>query len=252
MLHVTPYDLSRAIAAAIIHRDKRKIAKALCQNRVERLRQRLGGIVKGKQYSQWRVIHDSVNSVRCSSNVRTIKLTQAIMKKTETKSERWKKQLQSWGTLLAFALVLMLVVEAFLTRETVGTMAPAIDTTTLNGERFSLQQFRGEPAVVHFWATWCPVCELEQGMVNTLANEVPMITVAMQSGTPEEVRDYLKQQGVAYLVVNDERSWFSNQYSVKAVPASFILDSEGRVRFATRGYTTGWGLRIRLWLAGLF
>ena len=174
------------------------------------------------------------------------------MKKTETTPGRWKKQLQSWGTLLAFALLLMLVVEAFLTRETVGTMAPAIDATTLNGERFSLQQFKGKPAVVHFWATWCPVCELEQGMVNTLAREVPMITVAMQSGTPEEVRNYLKQQGVAYPVVNDERSWLSNQYSVKAVPASFILDSEGRVRFATRGYTTGWGLRIRLWLAGLF
>ncbi len=174
------------------------------------------------------------------------------MKKTETGLKHWKKQLQSWGALFAFALLLMLVVEAVLTRETVGTMAPPINATTLNGKPFSLQQFNGQPAVVHFWASWCPVCELEQGMVNTLAREVPMITVAMQSGTPEEVRDYLTQQGVAYPVVNDERSWLSNQYSVKAVPASFILDSEGRVRFATRGYTSGLGLRIRLWLAGLF
>ena len=174
------------------------------------------------------------------------------MAKTETTARSWRKRLQSWGAQLAIVLLLLLALEAFITREAVGVMAPAIDSVTLGEQRFSLQQFRGKPAVVHFWATWCPVCELEQGMVNSLATQVPMITVAMQSGTPDEVRDYLKQQGVAYPVVNDERSWLSTQYGVKAVPASFILDSEGRVRFATRGYTTGWGLRVRLWLAGLF
>ena len=174
------------------------------------------------------------------------------MAKTETTARSWRKRLQSWGAQLAIVLLLLLALEAFITREALGVMAPAIDSTTLGEQHFSLQQFRGKPAVVHFWATWCPVCELEQGMVNSLATQVPMITVAMQSGTPDEVRDYLKQQGVAYPVVNDERSWLSTQYGVKAVPASFILDSEGRVRFATRGYTTGWGLRVRLWLAGLF
>lgn len=174
------------------------------------------------------------------------------MTKTETTSPRWGKRLANWGAQLAILLVLLLAVEAFLTREAVGVVAPAIDSATLSGQRFSLQQFKGEPAVVHFWASWCPVCELEQGMVESVARKVPIITVAMQSGSPDEVRDYLKQQGVDYPVVNDERSWLASQYGVKAVPASFILDSEGRVRFATRGYTSGWGLRIRLWLAGFF
>ncbi|MEN8171050.1 MAG: protein disulfide oxidoreductase [Pseudomonadota bacterium] len=174
------------------------------------------------------------------------------MAKTEAKPRSLRKRIQSWGAQLAIMLLLLLALEAFLTRESVGVMAPAIDSVTIAQQRFSLQQFRGKPAVVHFWATWCPVCELEQGMVDGIARDIPIITVAMQSGTPDEVRDYLKQQGVAYPVVNDERSWLSRQYGVKAVPASFILDSEGRVRFATRGYTTGWGLRIRLWLAGLF
>ena len=174
------------------------------------------------------------------------------MAKTETKPRSWRRRLQSWGVQLAIMLLLLLALEAFLTRASVGVVAPPIDAVTIGEQHFSLHQYRGKPAVVHFWATWCPVCELEQGMVNRLAGEVPMITVAMQSGTPREVRDYLKQQGVDYPVVNDEGSRLSRQYGVKAVPASFILDGEGRVRFATRGYTTGWGLHIRLWLAGLF
>jgi thiol-disulfide isomerase/thioredoxin len=174
------------------------------------------------------------------------------MAKTETKPRGLKQRLLSWGVQLLMVLLLLLALEAFLTREAVGVIAPSIDATTLGGQRFSLQQFRGKPSVVHFWASWCPVCELEQGMVDSLARDLPMITVAMQSGTPDEVSDYLVKQGVTYPVINDERSWLSSQYGVKAVPASFILDSNGKVRFATRGYTTGWGLRARLWLAGLF
>jgi thiol-disulfide isomerase/thioredoxin len=174
------------------------------------------------------------------------------MAKTEREGRSWRRRIAGWGVQLGVLLVLLLALEAFLTLDVVGMNAPPINEATLDGQRFSLQQLRGKPAVVHFWASWCPVCELEQGMVQALASELPVITVAMQSGTAAEVRDYLRQQGVAYPVVNDERGRLSAQYGVKAVPASFILDSEGTVRFATRGYTTGWGLRIRLWLAGLF
>lgn len=174
------------------------------------------------------------------------------MAKTATKPLTLRKRLRGWGMQLAVVLLLLLALEAFLTRDAVGVVAPPIEAMTIEAQPFSLQQFRGQPAVVHFWASWCPVCELEQGMVAAAAAQLPIITVAMQSGTPAEVRAYLKQQGVNYPVVNDERSWLAAQYGVKAVPASFILDREGRVRFATRGYTTGWGLRIRLWLAGFF
>lgn len=164
----------------------------------------------------------------------------------------WRRRLLGWGAELGLLLLLVLAVEAFLSRESLGEMAPAIEATTISGRPFSLEQFKGKPAVVHFWASWCPVCELEQGMVDSLAGEVPLITVAMQSGSSEEVHDYLLQQGVDYPVVNDEGGSLASQYGVQGVPATFVLDSEGRVRFATRGYTSGWGLRIRLWLARLF
>ena len=176
------------------------------------------------------------------------------MKNTEieTTPRSLSKRLQSWGLQLLIVLMILLAVEAFLTRGAIGMMAPTIDSTTINNQPFSLQQFKGKPAIVHFWATWCPVCKLEQGMIENAASDLPIITVAMQSGSPDEVINYLEQQGVAYPVVNDPEGWLSSQYKVKAVPASYILDSEGQVRFATHGYTTGLGLRIRLWLAGLF
>jgi hypothetical protein len=35
------------------------------------------------------------------------------------------------------------------------------------------------------------------------------------------------------------------------VPASFVVDGAGRIRFATVGYTTEAGLRARLWATGM-
>jgi alkyl hydroperoxide reductase subunit AhpC len=51
--------------------------------------------------------------------------------------------------------------------------------------------------------------------------------------------------------LNDEDGWISEKWGVHAVPASFIIDRTGRIRFVEVGYTTEIGLRLRLWWAGI-
>lgn len=145
----------------------------------------------------------------------------------------------------------MLALEMFLTRNAASGMAPDIQAQTIRGEVFELQSLRGQPSVIHFWASWCPICELEQGTIDELASGHPFISVAMQSGSASEVAAYLLEQGVSYPVVNDPEGGLAKRYGVSGVPATFILDADGTVRFVTRGYTSPVGLRIRLWLAGL-
>jgi thiol-disulfide isomerase/thioredoxin len=164
---------------------------------------------------------------------------------------RLKKRLPRLLLELLLLLVFVIALEAFLSRDAVSGRAPSFSGTTLGGEPFALEQLRGAPAVVHFWATWCPVCNLEQGMVDSLAADYPVITVAMQSGEEQEVAAYLAEQGVDYPVLNDPQGSLSRRYRVSGVPASFILDGNGEVRFVTRGYTSGLGMRLRLWLAAL-
>lgn len=153
---------------------------------------------------------------------------------------------------LVILLVLLLALEAFLTRHAVKGIAPQFAAVTVQGKNFDLQSLRGQPALVHFWATWCPVCALEQGTVTGLAEDVPFISVAMQSGSEKEVADFLQQEGLRFPVVNDPEGALAKRYGVSGVPASFVLDGDGRVRFVTRGYTSSAGLRIRLWLAEVF
>lgn len=107
-----------------------------------------------------------------------------------------------------------------------------------------------QPTLVHFWATWCPICRLEQGSIEALAKEYPnTITVAMQSGEQNVVSNYMREQALTFPVINDPDGLISQAWGVGAVPASFIVDAKGQIRFVEIGYTSSIGLRLRMWLA---
>ena len=148
-------------------------------------------------------------------------------------------------------LVVFLLLKAYLQRDLVTGEAPPLEGELLNGQTVSLQDYRGKPLLLHFWASWCSVCKLEQGSINAVSADHPVLTIAMQSGTAEEVSDYLAQQGLDFPVLVDEQGDLARRFGVRGVPTSFILDPSGRITFAEVGYTTGWGLRARLWWAGL-
>jgi thiol-disulfide isomerase/thioredoxin len=154
----------------------------------------------------------------------------------------------------AEALVLLLLILGIRAWQQSGTAsgpAPALAGELLDGKPVALAAFAGQPVLVHFWATWCPICRVEQGSIDALARDVPVITVAMQSGSREEVVQFLRKEALSFPVLNDPDGVLAAQWGVRAVPASFIVDGAGQIRFVEIGYTTGVGLRLRLWLAGL-
>ena len=102
---------------------------------------------------------------------------------------------------------------------------------------------------MHFWASWCPICRAEQGSIEALARDYPAVTVAMQSGSDEEVARYMQKEALGLPVLNDPEGMLAAQWGVRGVPASFIVDGAGQIRFVEVGYTTEIGLRLRLWLA---
>jgi thiol-disulfide isomerase/thioredoxin len=135
-------------------------------------------------------------------------------------------------------------------RDMVSGAAPALQGVTLGGQPYMLPAHPDKPVLVHFWATWCSICRVEHGTIDAIAHDDPnMITVAMQSGTAEEVSKHMREQGIDFPVVNDPSGALSDSWGVHAVPASFIIAPDGKIRFIEVGYTTGIGLRLRLWLA---
>ncbi|MCZ7653572.1 MAG: MFS transporter [Rhodocyclaceae bacterium] len=79
-----------------------------------------------------------------------------------------------------------------------------------------------------------------------LAEDWPVMTLAMQSGDVDTVAKFMRERGLAYPALVDMRGEIAWSLGVRATPAWFVVDRGGAIRFAGVGYTTGWGLRARL------
>jgi thiol-disulfide isomerase/thioredoxin len=176
---------------------------------------------------------------------KSAKINEAASK--PSKSRIWWRR----GLELLLFVVLIVGVRAWQQRDIVKGEAPVLAGYLLQGAPFILPAKPAQPVLVHFWATWCPICRAEEGSIESLAQDNPnVITIAMQSGSPVAVQQYMREQGLSFPVINDPNSQISAKWGVQAVPASFIVDTEGKIRYVEIGYTTGIGLRLRLWLAG--
>ena len=167
--------------------------------------------------------------------------------KPQSRKKVWLRR----GLEVLLFIVLIVGVRAWQQRDIVQGAAPELIGALLDGKAYVLPEKPARPMLVHFWATWCPICRAEQGSIESLSKNNPaVITIAMQSGNSSVVSEYLREQGVTFPVVNDPDSRISAAWGVQAVPASFIIDTNGKIRFVEIGYTTEIGLRLRLWLAG--
>jgi thiol-disulfide isomerase/thioredoxin len=131
--------------------------------------------------------------------------------------------------------------------------APALAGVGLDGKPLDLAAVvrgaNGKPTLVVFWATWCPVCKAEDGNIQSISADYPVLSVAMQS---ENVAKHLQERELTFATIDDRDAALSTAWNVRGVPAHFIVDGTGNVRFRVVGYATTWGLRARLWWAEQF
>lgn len=163
-----------------------------------------------------------------------------------------RKHLKRLGRAAWQVALVLLVLEAVHLFQTWGTVtgpAPALVARDIQGRQVDLAAYRGRSVLVHFWATWCPVCRLEADSIDALARDHSVITVAVDSGSAEAVYRYLAERQLEFPVVMDQDGRLSDRYGVKGVPTSFIVGPSGEVRFTEVGYTTGIGLRLRMYLS---
>ncbi|WP_145931806.1 protein disulfide oxidoreductase [Yersinia bercovieri] len=121
---------------------------------------------------------------------------------------------------------------------------------TLTGETVSLQAMsQNKPLLIYFWATWCGVCKFTSPSVNQLAQEGEnVLTVALHSGDAPQLERWLSKKGYQLPVVNDSSGQLSAQWQVSVTPTLVIL-YQGKMVQHTSGWSSYWGMKLRLWLA---
>jgi len=151
---------------------------------------------------------------------------------------------------LGLLLLVIFIIRSCQQSEVVNGVAPVINDRLLTGEMVDLKQYRGKPLLVHFWATWCPVCKLENSNIDAIAKDYPVITIASWSESEDEVKEFMSNENLGMPVIVDADGEWARLYGIRGVPISFILDPLGNIQFIESGYSTEAGLRLRLWWAG--
>lgn len=138
--------------------------------------------------------------------------------------------------LIAALLVAALFVAACTSKpvSTAKTVPAQLEFTakTLDGQDFSGQSLLGKPAVLWFWAPWCPVCQREAPMVGQVAAAHPGVTfvgVAALDQLPamRQFVDKYPVKGFTQLADTDGKVWA--KFGVTHQPAYAFIGADGGV-----------------------
>jgi len=151
------------------------------------------------------------------------------------------------GYILLF-IVLSQGISWWKSRDAMSGKLSEFNIVSMDGSRAVMSDYTGRPVLLYFWATWCPVCKLQRGSVQSIAGDHPVFSIASWSEA-EEVAAYMRDNELTFPVMMDEDGQLASDFGLKGVPVTLVLSPSGDIRFVETGYTTGIGLRIRMWLS---
>jgi thiol-disulfide isomerase/thioredoxin len=149
-------------------------------------------------------------------------------------------------------LVLLFVVSMvfnYIRKPDVSEDVYRLELTDIKGQSLKMYEYEKEPLVVHFWATWCPTCKFEASNIESISHKYNVITVAVNSGSDEEISSYMKENALEYRVINDSRGALAKKFGIEVYPTTLIYDRNGTLKFSEVGYSTTLGLQARLELS---
>lgn len=125
----------------------------------------------------------------------------------------------------------------------IGAPAPDFTLKRDSGENMRLSELRGEVVMINFWATWCAPCRQELPLLNSLYDQYRKVGFSLLAinvdDDPANARAMARKLGLKFPVLLDTDKRISRLYDVTAMPSTWLIDRDGRVRYVHRGYVSG-------------
>lgn len=112
--------------------------------------------------------------------------------------------------------------------------APELVYRTSDGAEGRLSRLRGQPVVVHFWATWCPPCreELPALLDVAAAGGIKVLAVSVDPDWPA-VRHFWKKRLPPQIVLAPSKA--AEAFGVFTLPETYVIDGSGQLRLRFAG-----------------
>jgi len=114
----------------------------------------------------------------------------------------------------------------------IGQQAPDFTLETLSGKEINMTQYRdGQPAMIFFWATWCPHCRVQLRELSLQQEQIEgkgikIILVDVGEGLPK-VRSYMEANNISFDIFFDTNTELASEYQIVGVPTFFFIDKDG-------------------------
>jgi thiol-disulfide isomerase/thioredoxin len=116
---------------------------------------------------------------------------------------------------------------------------PGITLQDLDHRVHRLADYRGKVVLVNFWASWCIPCVTEmpgmQRLADTLTDRPFEILAVNVSDTENRIREFLRRMNLRLTILVDHNGDTFKAWQGKVLPASFLLDHSGRIRYRVIG-----------------
>ncbi len=168
-----------------------------------------------------------------------------------------RKRRAALFTAVPVGVVLLLLVVVLFTRKSADDKTaytplkdkpvPEVVGTTLDGQSFNIDEYRGRWLVVNFFATWCVPCQQEQPELlsfyrrHAQAGDAAIVSIVFQDD-PAKVKAYFEKNSGGWPVIVGDDSRIALDFSITGVPESFLVDPAGIVRARLIGGVTSAGL----------
>lgn len=123
----------------------------------------------------------------------------------------------------------------------IGEPAREYEAATLDGEQVSLEGLRGDVVLLNLWATWCAPCRQETPYLQSIYEEYRdqgfrIVGISMDTGdAADDVAMFVDEFDVTYTILHDPRMRGMELYQVLGLPATFLIDRDGILRWMRYG-----------------
>ena len=125
-----------------------------------------------------------------------------------------------------------------------GQPAPDFTLKSMAGTNLKLTEQRGKIIVINFWASWCGPCRKEMPVLQKFYDKYQDLGVSVWGVNVEQEnqagRDFLADLNLSFPILFDASNTISAMYQVEAMPTTIIVDRDGLVRYAFKGYKPGY------------
>ena len=117
-----------------------------------------------------------------------------------------------------------------------GFSAPDFTLRSISGDNVSLADFKGEPIILNFWASWCPTCRAEMPAFNQVFSEYQeqgLSILAINSTNQDSIQaalNFVDINEIEFNILLDHYGEVGNLYNLYSLPTTFFIDKNGIIQ----------------------